>query len=468
MEGLRKSRLKNDRYIRKESCRVYEYLLVRLTYIVLILIFTNQIDTYANWYEEPLAIERTDFDSKWWLSKQTKANLRKKEEEEILKKREEYKNRDFKNKNIKWLYDDKNITRFPRNKWEVIDDDSDGIAYEYYFDNDGYLLIDTVTPDYEIVDSKGRRIDNNLKPIVHIISETENVNEEVIIKNVSEIGKKTNAGVIIGEGVVFREKVKVYDNSLSKDALLYLDSSSRFTKETKGTTVDNIMWKKCSSIRCGNSYLILNNPNNNFNKISLTMALSYYSDIKEDELFKITVYDADDYNEHKKNNTLYDIEEIYENGSIDGNNQKTIAFTYNKSVNRLRIEVEAIGEGKSRNLLIKDMKYGFSKEAYRNEIIEKKEKEEEIEELKRFGIYNDILYSLQFIDEEGEELEEDEEDDVTNEKDQYIDERGRSYEDEVRDRITGPAFDEVLKRETSYRDYGPAFIEIASQSNLIN
>ena len=34
---------------------------------------------------------------------------------------------------IKWLYEDTDITRFPKDKWEVIDDDNDGIAYNYYF-----------------------------------------------------------------------------------------------------------------------------------------------------------------------------------------------------------------------------------------------------------------------------------------------------------------------------------------------
>lgn len=452
--------------IKKKSIKLSRILL-KIIMFLMIIVPIMSVYTYASWYEEPLTIERTDFDKMWWLSRRKKDELRDKEETEILRKREEYNNRNFKEKNIKWIYDDNNITRFPRSKWEVIDDDGDNIGYEYYFDDDGYLLIDTVTPDYEIVDSKGRRIDNNLKPIVHIISETENVNEEVIIKNVSEIGKKSNAGVIITEGVVFREKVKVYDNSVKKEALLYIDSSSRFIKETKGTTIENIKWKKCSSIRGGDSYLILNNPNNNFNKISFVIALAYYTDIKKDELFRITVYDADAYDEHKKNNTLYDVEEIYENSSIDGSKQQKISFTFNKSINRLRIEVEAIGEGKSRNLLIKDMKYGFSKEAYRNEIIEKKKKEEEIEELKRLGIYDNILYSLNFIDEDGEEIEEDEEvsNDVDN-NDDYYDEYGKTYEDEIRDKVMGPAFDEDLKKATSDRDYGPAFVIVSSKSEL--
>ena len=221
MEGSRKLRLKNDSHIRKQRSMVDKYLSVRLTYFVLILISANKIKTYANWYEEPLAIERTDYDNAWWLSNKKKASLREKEDEEIAKKREEYKNRDFKEKNIKWLYDDDNITRFPRNKWEVIDDDGDSIGYEYYFNEDGYLLIDTVTPDYEVVDGKGRRVDNSLKPIVHIISKTENSNEEEIRKNAPEIEKKSHAGVIITEGVVFREKVNFQiflEHSISLDA----------------------------------------------------------------------------------------------------------------------------------------------------------------------------------------------------------------------------------------------------------
>ena len=454
----------------KERARIiklYGVSSLKIIIVLLVIQFNSMFYTYAGWYEEPLAIERTNFDNMWWLSKKKKASLREKEEDEIAKKREEYKNRSFKDKNIRWLYDDNNITRYPRSKWEVIDEDNDGIAYEYYFDKNGYLLIDTVTPDYEIVDSKGRRLDRNLKPIIHDIRENKKSIDEAIIEKSYEIGKISSPSIIIGKGVVFREKVKIYDNSINKNAITYISDSSGLTKDIKGTTIDNVKWKKCSRIRCSDGYIVLNNPSNNFNKISFTLALSYYTDVKEEDIYKLVAYDEDEYEKRKKNNTLYDAKEIY-NGNINNKENQKIEFTFNKSINSLRIQIETLSGRKSRNLLIKDIKYGFSKIAYKDEIIEKRELEEEIEELKRHGIYDDILYSLNFIDEDGEEVEDEESDNDKWSKNDDYDDSTISYEDKIRDRTTGPAFDEALKSETSYREYGPAFIKIASQSNFNN
>ena len=436
----------------KERARIiklYGVSSLKIIIVLLVIQFNSIFYTYAGWYEEPLAIERTNFDNMWWLSKKKKASLREKEEGEVAKKREEYKNRSFKDKNIRWLYDDNNITRYPRSKWEVIDEDNDGIAYEYYFDKNGYLLIDTVTPDYEIVDSKGRRLDSNLKAISYEI--VENKKSHAIIEKNYEIGKISSPSIIIGKGVVFREKVKIYDNSINKNAITYISDSSGLTKDIKGTTIDNVKWK----------------TGNNFNKISFTLALSYYTDVKEEDIYKLVAYDEDEYEKRKKNNTLYDAKEIY-NGNINNKENQKIEFTFNKSINSLRIQIETLSGRKSRNLLIKDIKYGFSKIAYKDEIIEKRELEEEIEELKRHGIYDDILYSLNFIDEDGEEVEDEESDNDKWSKNDDYDDSTISYEDKLRDRTTGPAFDEALKSETSYREYGPAFIKIASQSNFNN
>ena len=315
------------------------------------------------------------------------------------------------------------------------------------------------------MDSKGRRLDSNLKAITYEI--VENKKSHAIIEKNYEIGKISSPSIIIGKGVVFREKVKIYDNSINKNAITYISDSSGLTKDIKGTTIDNVKWKKCSRIRCSDGYIVLNNPSNNFNKISFTLALSYYTDVKEEDIYKLVAYDEDEYEKRKKNNTLYDAKEIY-NGNINNKENQKIEFTFNKSINSLRIQIETLSGRKSRNLLIKDIKYGFSKIAYKDEIIEKRELEEEIEELKRHGIYDDILYSLNFIDEDGEEVEDEESDNDKWSKNDDYDDSTISYEDKIRDRTTGPAFDEALKSETSYREYGPAFIKIASQSNFNN
>lgn len=44
---------------------------------------------------------------------------------------------------------------YPTSRWVLLDGNSDGIAEYYYFDENGYLLTDTQTPDYRSVDQNG-------------------------------------------------------------------------------------------------------------------------------------------------------------------------------------------------------------------------------------------------------------------------------------------------------------------------
>ena len=247
---------------------------------IMISIFMLVNKTYAAWYEEPDIYEIEDIDSKWWLSRKKKEKLKFEQEKEISKKIEENKNKPFKDKSIKWLYDDLDITVFPKDKWEIIDDDNDGIGYNYYFDKDGYLLIDTITPDYKIVDNKGREVDINLHPIKYEMKDVINiiVKEEGIVLDTdySYIAPtKEPSKVLIGEGVVLRKKEKIFDNTIEKDVLLYVDSSDRFIKDTKGTIYNEVRWKKCSSLKGNGGYVVFNNPQNNFNKITGYISTEY-------------------------------------------------------------------------------------------------------------------------------------------------------------------------------------------------
>ena len=110
------------------------------------------------------------------------------------------------------------------------------------------------------------------------------------------------------------------------------------------------------------------------------------------------------------------------------------------------------------------MKYSFSKEAFKNELIKKKEKEEEIEELKKLGIYVEDFWDLDIVNEDGTDIEEeiddeDENDEITNFNYGFNEER-TSYEDIVRDKNTGPSFDRVLNEKIDKQKVGPAFTNI--------
>ena len=172
---------------------------------------------------------------------------------------------------------------------------------------------------------------------------------------------------------------------------------------------------------------------------------------------------------------LYDIEEIYQNNSFYQTNVVQFSFTFDRSIKRLRFVIETSENNRSLTCFMKDLKYGFSKSAFYDELIRKKEDEAEIEELKRLGIYVKDLWSFEALDENGKVIEENDEetehenennDDRIGGKSYVSEEETRDYEDVLRDRSTGPAFDESLQNGTTWRNSGPAFINIGTKSNI--
>ncbi len=67
----------------------------------------------------------------------------------------------WKQDNIGYWYQD-NDGSYPVNSWRWIDGNNDGIAECYYFNNNGYLSVNTVTPDGFQVDKDGAWIINGL------------------------------------------------------------------------------------------------------------------------------------------------------------------------------------------------------------------------------------------------------------------------------------------------------------------
>ena len=149
---------------------------------------------------------------------------------------------------------------YPKSSWMLIDEDLDGYGYNYYFNDKGKLIVDTVAPDYRIVDAYGREIDEDLEPVIY----------KVVISSISEIETETKVKysliserIILGEGVTLKESSKYYDNQMNRKVIDYIHSSLRFKKTTNGTIYDGSKWKSVSSLRDDGGYVIFNNMNNN-------------------------------------------------------------------------------------------------------------------------------------------------------------------------------------------------------------
>jgi len=67
----------------------------------------------------------------------------------------------FDGEKARWWYDNNDGT-WMENGWHWIDDDQDGVAECYYFDENGYILTDTTTPDGYTVYTSGAWIENGI------------------------------------------------------------------------------------------------------------------------------------------------------------------------------------------------------------------------------------------------------------------------------------------------------------------
>lgn len=87
----------------------------------------------------------------------------------------------WKQNNIGWWYENDNKS-YPVNTWAWLDGNKDGIAECYYFDNNGYCLMNTTTPDNYTVNENGAWTVNGVVQIKSYvedmdIEENENVSD---------------------------------------------------------------------------------------------------------------------------------------------------------------------------------------------------------------------------------------------------------------------------------------------------
>ena len=351
---------------------------------------------------------------------------------------------------------------YPKSSWMLIDEDKDGYGYNYYFNDKGKLSVDTVAPDYRIVDALGREVDEDLEPVSYKIkiSSTSEIEDNKVIKY-----GLTSDGIILSLGVTLKEKSKFYDNQMNRHVLDYIDKSLRFKKTTNGTIYDGSKWKSVSSLRCDGGYVVFNNPKNNFNKLVGKISTQKISDKDDlDTHMTLYVYDADLYELYCGYEDL--LEPLYETSAFNYNDPLDFSFTFYRTIKRLRLQIETSGDSKLRTCYLKDLRYGFDKVKYKEELEEAKEREEYIAYMKELGIYQseeELLEELKALEEDSTsdylEYEDFNDIDIYDNVDLSDYDRNIDKEQRAIDRRTGPAFDEYLRNLKNYWEieYGPGY-----------
>ena len=349
---------------------------------------------------------------------------------------------------------------YDKGSWILIAEDKDLHGYNYYFDNNGKLIYDTVSPDYKIVDRYGREVDDDLAPVLYKLEIIDiSTKSNLDIKQIGLISNK----VIITEGVVLKNKDNLYDNTMDRNVLSYVDKFLRFKKTTNGTVYDGSKWRKASTIKDDGGYVIFNNPKNNFNKIIGKITTQQLKTDEETDL-TLLVYDADLYDLYS--GFLDILEPLYETSRFNNSEPLSFSFTFFRTVKRLRFQIESNSDKKDVTCYLKDLRYGFDKSKYKEELEEAKENAEYISYLKELGIiktHEEIIADLKelYEDTTSDYLEYEDFNDI--DLYNYVDlsdfDRNVDIEQMYIDKRTGPAFDEYLRSLKNYWEieYGPGF-----------
>ena len=343
------------------------------------------------------------------------------------------------------------------------------IAYKYYFDKNGYLITDNLSRDYTVLDNIGREIDAELKPVEYYIGSKDysiehiekvvDSKEDVYYGNRNRSINSTPSQIIITEGVVFRNKLeKIFNTLIDRDMTKYIVGGSGYQSNTKGKIYTKTLWKNTLKIRGNGSYIVFENHVNNFNKITGKIATEYTNGSNSGTTCRLIVYDKVEYD--KGNLDEY----LYYNDEFNYTEQKTISFTFDRSIKNIVFVLYVDGKSKNRSVYFKDLRFGFSKSVYREELLRKAEDKEEIDYLKSLGLYVEDDSYFDIIDEDGEIIDEiDEELEDIEDIEDFFD--SNKYYDELMDRKSGPAFDEELKK-LSERRVGPYYDIVGTRSEI--
>ena len=366
---------------------------------------------------------------------------------------------------LKWLANPNDKNSYIKNSFVFVKiATSSDIAYKYYFDENGYLIIDNISKDWTILDKYGREIDTELKPIIYYIGNvdysTEQKTEVYDSKENTYYSYKdisinsTPSQIIIMDGVVLRNKIQsLFDNLIDRNMSKYIKAGSGYQRKAKGTIFTKNKWNDAIKLIKNESYIVFNNYINNFNRITGKVAMEYVTDTDRDTICKIVFYDKDEYDKGNIDEYLFETKDFNYAEAISFN------FTFDRSIKDIVVALYINGTYKNRSIYLKDLRYGFSKSAYKEELMRKREEKEEIDYLKSLGLYGEENNYFDIIDEEGEIYE------IEKFYDIYDVSNTSEYHSNLLDQRTGPAFDEDLKKR--YMEIkSPYFEKISTKSEI--
>lgn len=318
--------------------------------------------------------------------------------------------------------------------WKLIDDNDDGIGYFYYFDKNGFILYDDITPDFKIVGADGKRIGYDGNPVSQkidkIVFGEEGVDDAIFSAEILEQikadqnissgpkgvfstgeylfakdplekeGPRPSDGItiesnpdgtsryLLGPNVVLKKDKKsaYYDPLIDKHMTEYIKGGDKYSKKVNGTIFNKSKWKDVMALKGTGASIVFENPKNNFNKLKGRIATHYFSYSDRTTQCVFTIYNEDDG------------EELYSTSDFNYNAGVSFECIFPKKASAIRFELEVSGQYTSRVCYLRNCEFGFDKEAYEEEMYDD---DVEAEYRRKVGTDSDAEY---YDEEDNEEL----------------------------------------------------------------
>ena len=341
---------------------------------------------------------------------------------------------------LMWVNEDGS---YPKNTWYAIDEDGDERGYNYYFDEKGGVLLDTITPDYKIVDWTGKEVDMEGEPIEVEVKKPIDPNSVYVSKNDIEYSEEILAaiqetalpnvdlnpglkssgqylynvvekedpnlprpadhvneneditggkGYLLGKNVVLREAKNRYDfdGTMKREMVDYIVDGSKYSKNVKGTIFNGAKWNDCISLKGNGATITFENPNNNFNTLSGRIAMIKTTSTDRTTECELTIVDTS--NE----------ETLFQTEAFNYNSGFKFKVDFPRKTTKIRFDLTVSGQYETRTCYLRDLKFGFNKD---NWIEEKYEDEIEAEYRER---YKDLIALENMFEEDEKELTDEE------------------------------------------------------------
>lgn len=302
---------------------------------------------------------------------------------------------------IYWLDSD---GTFPVSCWRAIDEDEDGYGFYYYFNKNGFLQIDDITPDYSIVDSSGRKIGMDGKPIMvpvekeipddYIgVDEHDIYNPEILAEVKQDQGGNISSGykssgqylysltdedegpkpsdfifsevdpsgiskVLLGRNVSLQsKKTSNYDVTISRNMVDHIASGNKYSKKVNGTTFTKQKWKDVMALNGNQASITFTNPSHNFNRLKGRIATHYFTYTDRSTICTLNIYDVDN-----------PVEPLMTITDFNYNSGDAFECLFPRKASAIRFELEVTGKYITRPCYLRDCIFAFDKDAYEEEL----------------------------------------------------------------------------------------------------